>query len=296
MAFDRTRLKGSLTALVSPFKNGQVDEAAFKRIVEHQVTNGTNGLVPCGTTGESPTLSHEEHRRLLELTVETSNGRAFVLGGAGSNATSEAIELAQHAEKVGCDAAMCVVPYYNKPSQEGLYRHFATIAETVSIPIVLYNVPGRTIADIQPETIGRLAKIANIVGIKDATGKIERVTQQRLAAGAGFVQLSGEDASAIGFNAQGGVGCISVTSNAAPRLCADMQAASLAGDLTRANAINDRLMALHEAMFCEPSPAPAKYAASLLGLCGEEARLPVVSLTEAGRARVKAAMASAGLI
>ncbi len=296
MAFDRTRLRGSLTALVSPFKNGQVDEAAFKRIVEHQVTNGTNGLVPCGTTGESPTLSHEEHRRLLELTVETSNGRAFVLGGAGSNATSEAIELAQHAEKVGCDAAMCVVPYYNKPSQEGLYRHFATIAETVSIPIVLYNVPGRTIADIQPETIGRLAKIANIVGIKDATGKIERVTQQRLAAGAGFVQLSGEDASAIGFNAQGGVGCISVTSNAAPRLCADMQAASLAGDLTRANAINDRLMALHEAMFCEPSPAPAKYAASLLGLCGEEARLPVVSLTEAGRARVKAAMASAGLI
>ena len=296
MAFDRTRLRGSLTALVSPFKNGQVDEAAFKRIVEHQVTNGTNGLVPCGTTGESPTLSHEEHRRLLELTVETSNGRAFVLGGAGSNATSEAIELAQHAEKVGCDAAMCVVPYYNKPSQEGLYRHFATIAETVSIPIVLYNVPGRTIADIQPETIRRLAKIANIVGIKDATGKIERVTQQRLAAGAGFVQLSGEDASAIGFNAQGGVGCISVTSNAAPRLCADMQAASLAGDLARANAINDRLMALHEAMFCEPSPAPAKYAASLLGLCGEEARLPVVSLTEAGRARVKAAMASAGLI
>ncbi|MCC6919704.1 MAG: 4-hydroxy-tetrahydrodipicolinate synthase [Alphaproteobacteria bacterium] len=296
MAFDRTRLRGSLTALVTPFAGGKVDEAAFKRVVAHQLAGGTDGLVPCGTTGESPTLSHEEHRRVLELTVAASNGKAFVLGGAGSNATSEAIELAQHAEKVGCDAAMCVVPYYNKPSQEGLYRHFATIAETISIPLVLYNVPGRTVVDLMPETIGRLAKIANIIGIKDATGRIERVTSQRLAAGADFIQLSGEDASAIGFNAHGGVGCISVTSNAAPELCAKMQAASLAGDLQAANVINDKLMALHDAMFCEPSPAPAKYACSLLGLCGDEARLPVGPLSDAGKARVKAAMTTAGLL
>ena len=296
MAFDRTRLRGSLTALITPFDKGRVDVAAFKRIVEHQIIEGTHGLVPCGTTGESPTISHDEHRLVLELAVETSNGRAFVLGGAGSNATAEAIELAQHAEKVGCDAAMCVVPYYNKPSQEGLYRHFAAIAEAISIPLVLYNVPGRTIADILPETIGRLAKIANVIGIKDATGKIERVTQQRLHAGADFVQLSGEDASAIGFNAQGGVGCISVTSNAAPRLCAEMQLASLGGDLAKATAINDTLMPLHEAMFAEPSPAPAKYAASLLGLCRPEARLPVVELTDATKARIKAAMSHAGLL
>lgn len=296
MAFDRTRLRGSLTALITPFKGGEVDEAAFKRVIAHQLAGGTDGLVPCGTTGESPTLSHEEHRRVLELTVEAASGKAFVLGGAGSNATSEAIELAQHAEKVGCDAAMVVVPYYNKPSQEGMYRHFAAIADAVSIPLVLYNVPGRTIVDILPETIGRLAKIANIIGIKDATGKIERVTQQRLTAGVEFVQLSGEDASAIGFNAQGGVGCISVTSNAAPELCARMQDASLQGNLAAANEINDKLMALHEAMFCEPSPAPAKYACSLLGLCEEEARLPVGPLTDAGKARVKAAMASAGLL
>jgi len=216
MAFDRTRLRGSLTALITPFDKGVVDESAFKRIVEHQISEGTHGLVPCGTTGESPTISHDEHRRLLELTVETANGRAFVLGGAGSNATAEAIELARHAERVGCDAAMCVVPYYNKPSQEGLYRHFAAIAEAISIPLVLYNVPGRTVADILPETIGRLAKIANVVGIKDASGKIERVSQQRIAAGADFVQLSGDDPNAVGFNAQGGVGCISVTSNVAP--------------------------------------------------------------------------------
>lgn len=296
MAFDRTRLRGSLTALITPFSGGGVDEAAFKRIVEHQIAEGTHGLVPCGTTGESPTISHEEHRRVLELTVQTANGRAFVLGGAGSNATSEAIELATYAQKVGCDAAMCVVPYYNKPNQEGLYRHFATIAEAITIPMVLYNVPGRTIVEILPETIGRLVKVANVIGIKDATGRIERVSQQRLAAGADFVQISGEDASAIGFNAQGGVGCISVTSNAAPKLCAAMQNASLAGDLATANAINDTLMPLHEAMFCEPSPAPAKYAASLLGLCAEDVRLPVAPLSDAGKARVKAAMVSAGLL
>ncbi len=296
MAFDRTRLRGSLTALITPFDKGVVDESAFKRIVEHQISEGTHGLVPCGTTGESPTISHDEHRRLLELTVETANGRAFVLGGAGSNATAEAIELARHAERVGCDAAMCVVPYYNKPSQEGLYRHFAAIAEAISIPLVLYNVPGRTVADILPETIGRLAKIANVVGIKDASGKIERVSQQRIAAGADFVQLSGDDPNAVGFNAQGGVGCISVTSNVAPALCARLQNASLQGNLAAANEINDRLMELHGLMFAEPSPAPAKFGASLLGLCADEVRLPIVPLSAGTKERIKAAMTVAGLL
>lgn len=296
MAFDRSRLRGSLTALITPFSKGAVDEAGLKRVVEHQIAGGTHGLVPCGTTGESPTISHEEHRRVLELTVETANGRAFVLGGAGSNATHEAIELAQFAQKVGCDAAMCVVPYYNKPSQEGLYRHFAAIAEAISIPLVLYNVPGRTVADILPETVGRLAKIANIVGIKDAAGKIERVSQTRIVAGKDFIQLSGDDPNAVGYNAQGGVGCISVTSNVAPKLCAELQNATSGGAWDVANDINDRLMPLHEAMFCEPSPGPAKFGASLLGLCGAEVRLPVLELTDAAKARVKAAMVHAGLL
>lgn len=296
MAFDRSRMRGSFTALITPFAKGALDEAGLKRVVEHQITGGTHGLVPCGTTGESPTISHEEHRRVLELTVETTNGRAFVLGGAGSNATSEAIELAQFAEKVGCDAAMCVVPYYNKPSQEGLYRHFAAIAEAISIPLVLYNVPGRTIADILPETVGRLAKVANIVGIKDAAGKVERVSQTRILAGKDFIQLSGDDPNAVGYNAQGGVGCISVSSNVAPALCAQLQNATAQGAWGTANEINDRLMPLHEAMFCEPSPGPAKFGASLLGLCGPEVRLPVLELTDAGKARVKAAMSHAGLI
>ncbi len=296
MTFDRSRLRGSLTALITPFASGAVDEVALKRIVEHQIVNGTHGLVPCGTTGESPTISHEEHRRVLALTVETANGRAFVLGGAGSNATHEAIELAQFAEKVGCDAAMCVVPYYNKPSQEGLYRHFAAVAEAISIPLVLYNVPGRTVADILPETVGRLAKIANVVGIKDASGKIERVSQTRIFAGRDFIQLSGDDPNAVGYNAQGGVGCISVSSNVAPAQCAQLQNATAQGAWDTANEINDRLMPLHEAMFCEPSPGPAKYAASLLGLCGPEVRLPVLELSESAKARVAAAMAHAGLI
>jgi 4-hydroxy-tetrahydrodipicolinate synthase len=296
MAFDRSRLRGSFTALITPFKGGEVDEAAFKRVIAHQIAGGTHGLVPCGTTGESPTISHEEHRRLLEMTVEAANGKIFVLGGAGSNATSEAIELAQHAERVGCDAAMCVVPYYNKPSQEGLYRHFATIAEAITIPLVLYNVPGRTIADILPGTIGRLAKIANIVGIKDAAGKVERCSQQRLAAGPDFVQLSGDDPNAVGYNAHGGVGCISVTSNIAPALCAQLQNASLQGNLAAANDINDRLMDLHGLMFAEPSPAPAKYGASLLGLCSDEVRLPIIPLTDVTKTKIKAAMSAAGLL
>ncbi len=296
MAFDRSRLRGSLTALITPFAKGALDEAGLKRVIEHQIENGTHGLVPCGTTGESPTISHDEHRRILELTVETNNGRAFVLGGAGSNATQEAIELARHAQKVGCDAAMCVVPYYNKPSQEGLYRHFAAVAEAITIPLVLYNVPGRTIVDLQPETVARLSKIANIVGIKDAAGKVERVSQTRILAGKAFIQISGDDPNAVGYNAQGGVGCISVSSNVAPALCARLQNATAEGAWDTANDINDRLMPLHDAMFCEPSPGPAKYGASLLGLCSPEVRLPVLELTDGAKARVKAAMAHAGLI
>ena len=296
MTLDRSRLRGSLTALITPFAKGAVDEDGMKRVVAYQIDNGTHGLVPCGTTGESPTISHDEHRRVLELAVETANGRVFVLGGAGSNATHEAIALAQFAEKVGCDAAMCVVPYYNKPSQEGLYRHFAAIAEAISIPLVVYNVPGRTIVDILPETVARLARIANVIGIKDAAGKVERVSQTRILAGKEFIQLSGDDPNAVGYNAQGGVGCISVSSNAAPALCAQLQNATAQGAWDTANEISDRLMPLHDAMFCEPSPGPAKYAASLLGLCSPEVRLPVMELTDGGKARVKAAMSHAGLI
>lgn len=289
-------LRGSFTALITPFKGGRVDENAFAGLVERQIAEGTNGLVPCGTTGESPTISHDEHKAILRLTVQVARGRVPVLAGAGSNATAEAIDLALFAQKSGASAVMCVCPYYNRPTQEGLYLHFKAIAEAIDVPLVIYNVPGRTVTDIVPETLGRLAKIRNVAGIKDATAKIDRVSQQRLLCGPGFVQLSGEDATAVAFNAQGGTGCISVTANIAPKLCADMQAACLAGDYAKANAINDRLMPLHEALFCETNPVPAKYAASLLGLCEADARLPLAPIGEAAKARVKAAMAGLGLI
>ncbi len=296
MEFDVTRLRGSFTALVTPFAGGRVDEDGVKRVVEHQIDNGTHGLVPVGTTGESPTVSHAEHKRVVELTVNAAKGRAVVLAGAGSNATAEAIELGLFAKSAGADAIMCVVPYYNRPTQEGLYRHFAAIAEAVDLPLVVYNVPGRTACDVSVETLGRLSRIANIVGVKDATAKIERATQQRLACGPSFRQLSGEDATAVAFNAQGGHGCISVTANVAPRLCAQMQEATLKGDFAAANAINDRLMPLHEALFVETNPGPVKYAASLLGLCAEDVRLPLAPVSDATKARVKAALQAAGVL
>jgi 4-hydroxy-tetrahydrodipicolinate synthase len=277
-------------------KNGALDEAAFKRLVEWQIAEGTHGLVPVGTTGESPTLSHDEHMRVVALCVETANGRVPVIAGAGSNSTLEAIALTRHAKEVGADAVLSVAPYYNKPSQEGLYRHFAAIADAVDIPIVLYNVPTRTIVDISVETLGRLAKIANIIGIKDATGHLARASRDRVADPEKFIRLSGDDGTALGFMAHGGRGCISVTSNVAPRACAQFQEACLAGDFRKALTYQDRLIALHEALFCEPSPAPTKYAASLLGLCGEEVRSPIVPMSDKGRDAVRQAMITAKLL
>ena len=296
MAVTLDRIRGSITALITPFKNGEVDEKAFKRLVDWQITEGTEGLVPVGTTGESPTLSHKEHMQVVEICVETARGRVPVIAGAGSNSTREAIELTRHAKGVGADAALSVAPYYNKPTQEGLYRHFAAIADAVDLPIVLYNIPGRSIVEISVETMARLAVIANIVGVKDATGNLARASRDRAVLPQDFVRLSGDDATALGFMAHGGRGCISVTSNVAPRACAEFQNACHAGDYAKALKIQDRLMALHDALFCEASPAPTKYAASLLGLCEAEVRLPIVALSAGGRETVRAAMEAAQLL
>lgn len=287
---------GSIPALITPFRNGIVDERAFQALVERQIKEGSHALVPCGTTGESATLSAAEHVRVVELCVEAAAGRVPVIAGAGSNNTAHAIELAKAVKKAGADAALVVAPYYNKPSQDGLVAHFSAIAGAVDIPIVVYNVPGRTITDIGVETMGRLAKLSNVVGVKDATSDLSRVARHRALCGEAFIQLSGEDPSALGFNAHGGKGCISVTANVAPRLCAEMQEASLRGDFAAARAIDDTLAPLHKALFCEPSPAPAKFACSLLGLCGDELRLPLTPCSEAGKAQIKSAMMRAGFI
>jgi 4-hydroxy-tetrahydrodipicolinate synthase len=290
------RIKGSITALITPFRNGELDEDAFRSFVEWQITEGTHGLVPVGTTGESPTLTHKEHMRIVELCVATARGRVPVIAGAGSNSTREAIELTRHAKAVGANAALSVTPYYNKPTQEGLYRHFASIAEAVDIPILLYNIPGRSIVEISTETMARLAAIANIVGVKDATGDLARASRDKAALPKNFLRLSGDDGTALGFMAHGGRGCISVTSNVAPKLCADFQNACAGGDYAKALTYQDRLMALHDGLFCEASPAPTKYAASLLGLCDLEVRLPIVPLSAKGRATVRSAMVAAGLL
>jgi 4-hydroxy-tetrahydrodipicolinate synthase len=290
------RIRGSIPALVTPFKDGALDLATLKRLVEWHIEQGSTGLVPVGTTGESPTLSHEEHRRVIEVVVETAAGRVPVIAGAGSNNTAEGVDLITHAEKVGADAALVVTPYYNKPTQAGMLAHYTALHDCCTLPIVIYNIPGRSVVDMSPETMGKLAKLPRIIGVKDATGKIERVSQQRAACGADFVQLSGEDATALGFNAHGGVGCISVTANVAPHLCAEFQAATLAGDYAKALAYQDRLMPLHEAIFIEPGLAGAKYGLSLLGLCASDVRLPLVPLTDGTKARIRAAMQHAGLI
>lgn len=288
--------KGSIPALVTPFKNGAVDFDALKKLVDWHVAEGSSGIVPVGTTGESPTLSHEEHEAVVEAVVTHAAGRVPVMAGAGSNNTAEGIRLIRHAEKVGAQAALVVTPYYNKPTQAGMIAHFTALHDCCNLPIFIYNIPGRSVVDMTPETMGQLAKLPRIVGVKDATGKIERVSMQRASCGADFIQLSGEDATALGFNAHGGVGCISVTANVAPRLCAEFQAATLAGDYARALAYQDRLMPLHEAIFLEPGLAGAKYGLSLLGRCSEEVRLPLVTLTEGTKARIKAAMVFAGLL
>lgn len=292
----RDRLKGSMPALITPMKNGAVDEVAYRRFVAWQIAEGSHGLVPAGTTGESATLSHAEHMRVVEICVEEAAGKVPVIAGAGSNSTAEAIALTRHAKEVGADAVLSVEPYYNKPTQEGLYRHFAAIAAAVDIPIVVYNIPGRSVVEISVETMARLSKIANIVGVKDATANLARPSRERLACGTTWRLLSGEDITSLGYMAHGGHGCISVTANIAPRLCADFQNACMQGAFDTALKLQDKLTPLHDAMFVESSPAPVKFGAHLLGLCENEVRLPIVPASDMAQKRVREAMVSAGLL
>ena len=287
--------KGSLPALVTPFRHGEVDLATLKSLVDWHVEQGSHGIVPVGTTGESPTLSHEEHDLVVETVVRQAAGRVPVIAGAGSNNTVETVRLVQAARRAGADAALVVTPYYNKPTQRGLIAHF-TAAADCGLPIIIYNIPGRSVVDMSPATMGELAKLPMILGVKDATGDLSRVPKTRITCGTDFVQLSGEDATALGFNAHGGVGCISVTANVAPRLCAAFQEATLAGDYRTALDYQDRLMPLHEAIFLEPGVAGAKYGLSLLGMASEEVRSPLTTLTEATKAAIRAAMVHAGLL
>jgi 4-hydroxy-tetrahydrodipicolinate synthase len=286
---------GSIVAIVTPFRNGKIDERAFQELVEWHVAEGTHGFVPVGTTGESPTLSHAEHARVVALCVESVSRRRPVIAGTGSNSTAEAISLTRHAAEAGADAALVVTPYYNKPTQEGLYAHYRAIHDATGIPILIYNIPGRSVVDMSPETMARLAELPRIVGVKDATGDIVRPLVTAEACGSGFCQLSGEDGNALAFLAHGGHGCISVTANVAPALCARLQDAWRAGRPDEALALQRRLLPLHRALFCETSPAPAKYALSRIGRCSGELRLPLVGLSEASKARVDAAMAAVGI-
>lgn len=281
---------GSIPALVTPLRGGEVDEKAFAMLVERQIAGGSKALVPVGTTGESATLTHEEHRRVVSLCIEVAAGRVPVIAGCGSNATHEAIGLVSHAKAEGADAALVVCPYYNKPNQDGIYAHFKAVTDAVALPVIVYNVPSRTASDILPETLGRLARLPGIVGVKDATGDLPRVTLHRNLCGADFCQLSGDDPSALGFLAMGGVGCISVTANVVPEACAAMHAAFAAGDLARARAIESRLIGLHRALFASPSPGPAKFALASLGLCTDEVRLPLLPPDRAARELIEAAL------
>ena len=290
----KTSFRGSFTALVTPFKNGSLDEKAFRDIVEWQISEGTNGLVPVGTTGESPTLSHDEHKKVVEWCIDQVDGRVPVIAGSGSNSTAEAIELSRHAEEAGAEAVLIVTPYYNKPTQEGLYQHYKAINDAIGIPIIIYNIPGRSIVDMSVETMARLFELKNISGVKDATANMTRVSQQRAAMGPDFNQLSGEDITALGFMAHGGHGCISVTSNVAPRLCSEFQAACLKGDFKAALKLQDKLALLHTNLFVETSPAPIKYAMSLIGKCANTVRLPMVPAGEKAQAAVRQAMVHAG--
>jgi 4-hydroxy-tetrahydrodipicolinate synthase len=292
----KTSFRGSFTALVTPFSNGSLDEKAFRGLVDWQIAEGTNGLVPVGTTGESPTLSHEEHRQVVEWCIEQAKGRVPVIAGSGSNSTREAIELSQHAEEAGADAVLVVTPYYNKPTQEGLYQHFKAINDAIGIPIIIYNIPMRSVIDMSVDTMTRLFELDNIAGVKDATANVARVSLQRAAMGEEFNQLSGEDATVLGFMAHGGHGCISVTSNVAPRLCAEFHDACLKGDYATALKLHDKLMPLHTALFIETNPAPAKYALSVLDKCSDTVRLPMVRLAEKTKIAVREAMVHAGLI
>jgi 4-hydroxy-tetrahydrodipicolinate synthase len=292
--------KGSIVALITPFKNNKLDEDTYVSLIHHHLKSGTSGLVPAGTTGESPTLSHKEHQRVIELCVKESNGKIPVIAGSGSNSTDEAISLTKYSEKIGADAALVVTPYYNKPTQEGLYQHFKAINDNSSIPIIIYNIPPRSVVDMSVDTMARLFELKNIVGVKDATGDLDRVDQQKKKMGRDFIQLSGEDGTALEFNIRGGVGCISVTANVASKLCSEFQEASLSKNnndlLSKAKEINDTLMPLHKSLFIESSPSPVKYAASLLNLSSDDVRLPLVRVTEETKKSVRSAMAQANLI
>ena len=292
----KTSFRGSFTALVTPFRDGALDEKAFRDHVEWQIAEGTKGLVPVGTTGESPTLSHDEHRKVVEWCVAQAKGRVPVIAGAGSNATSEAVALAKHAEQAGADAVLVVTPYYNKPTQAGLYAHFKAVNDAIGIPIIIYNIPPRSAVDMSVETMKRLFELKNIAGVKDATGNLARVSTQREAMGPDFIQLSGEDMTAVAFNVAGGQGCISVVSNVAPALCSQLQEATLAGDYQQAMKIQDRLVPLHTAIFLEPGLAGAKCGLALLGRGNEDVRLPLLPVTAPTRATIKSAMVHAGLL
>ena len=292
--------KGSIVALITPFKNNKLDEECYISLIHHHIKNDTSGLVPAGTTGESPTLSHEEHERVIELCVKETKGKIPVIAGTGSNSTDEAIKLTKYAEKIGADAALIVTPYYNKPTQEGLYQHFKSINDHCSIPLIIYNIPPRSVVDMSVDTMARLFELKNIIGVKDATGDLDRVDQQKKKMGPDFIQLSGEDATALEFNMRGGVGCISVTANIASKLCSEFQEASLSKNnsnlLAKAKEINDKLTPLHKSLFIESSPSPVKYAASLLNLSSDEVRLPLVKITEETKKTVRSAMVHANLI
>lgn len=287
---------GSITALITPFRNGEIDWQAFDNLVEWQIESGTHGVVPCGTTGESPTLTHDEHRRIVERCVAVVKGRIPVIAGTGSNSTAEAVSMTRFARQAGADAALVVTPYYNKPTQDGLFAHYRAIAETSDCPVIIYNIPGRSVVDMSVETMGRLAKIPNIIGVKDATADLSRVKKQAAACGKDFIQLSGEDGTVLEFLKEGGVGCISVTSNVAPALCAGMHNAWKAGDTDKAASLHEKIMPLHTALFCETSPQPVKYAASRLGLCADAVRLPLVPASKKARAAVDQAIGEIGLL
>ena len=292
--------KGSIVALITPFKNNKLDEDCYISLIHYHLKNGSAGLVPAGTTGESPTLSHEEHEKVIELCVKESKGKIPVIAGTGSNSTKEAISLTKYAERIGANAALVVTPYFNKPTQEGLYQHFKSINDNCSIPIIIYNIPPRSVVDMSVDTMSRLFELKNIIGVKDATGDLNRVDQQRKKMGPDFIQLSGEDGTALEFNLQGGVGCISVTANVAPKLCSEFQEASTAKNnsnlLAKAKQINDKLMTLHKSLFIESSPSPVKYAANLLNLCSDDVRLPLVKITDETKKIVKSSMTHANLI
>ena len=288
--------KGSFVALITPFKDSMVDEPAFQSLVEWHIEQGTDGLVPCGTTGESPTLSHAEHMRVTELCIEVARGKVPVVAGTGSNSTEEAIQLTRHAKEAGADAALVGTPYYNKPTQEGLYQHYKAVHDAAGLPILIYNIPGRSIVDMSVETMARLARLPNVIGVKDATSDLARPIKTRMVIGPGFCQMSGEDATVVPFLAGGGHGCISVTANIAPRMCADLHKAWRERDLDTVMELQDALMPVHLAMFCESSPAPAKYAATLIGKCLPEVRLPLCEISDTGKAQVKGALTGAGLL